>query len=55
MTSVDVHDVANSGEPIGLLAGWGRLPIQVARTLKHEGHRVFCLGIKDHADAALAD
>lgn len=40
---------------IGLLAGWGRLPIIVAESLKRQGREVFCLGIKDHADAKLRD
>jgi len=39
---------------IGLIAGWGRLPITVAAALKQQGYSVYCLGIKDHADAALA-
>ena len=41
--------------PIGLLAGWGRYPLLVARALKHSGHQVCCLGIKGHADPVLAD
>jgi UDP-2,3-diacylglucosamine hydrolase len=40
--------------PIGLLAGWGRLPIAVAEALKSRGFRVCCLGVKDHADPILA-
>ncbi len=39
---------------VGLVAGWGRYPILVAEALKQSGHRVCCLGIKDHADPALA-
>ena len=38
---------------IGLLAGWGRYPIVVAEALKRQGHQVFCLGIKGHADQSL--
>ena len=40
---------------IGLLAGWGRYPVLVAQSLKQAGHRVCCLGIKDHADPCLAE
>ncbi len=39
---------------VGLVAGWGRYPIVVAEALKRAGHRVSCLGIKDHADPNLA-
>jgi DUF1009 family protein len=40
---------------IGLLAGWGNFPVVVARALKRQGYTVYCLGIRDHADPALAD
>lgn len=40
---------------IGLLAGWGNFPVAVARALKRQGYTVYCLGIRDHADPALAD
>jgi DUF1009 family protein len=40
---------------IGLVAGWGRFPIIVAETLKRQGYRVYCLGIKDHADPRLRE
>jgi UDP-2,3-diacylglucosamine hydrolase len=40
---------------IGLIAGWGRYPIVVARALAAEGVQVVCLGVKDHADPALAE
>ncbi|MFM8250628.1 MAG: LpxI family protein [Planctomycetota bacterium] len=36
---------------IGLLAGWGRFPIIVAEALQAQGHSVYCLGVKHHADA----
>jgi DUF1009 family protein len=41
--------------PVGLLAGWGRYPLVVARTLKSLGHRVCCLGVANHADPRLAE
>lgn len=44
-----------TGEPIGLLAGWGRYPIVVAEELRRRGHRVVCTAVRDHADPALAE
>lgn len=44
--------VAHPTKRIGLVAGWGRLPVVVAMALRREGYEVYCLGIKDHADAA---
>ena len=40
---------------VGLIAGWGRYPVVLARALKKEGYEVVCLGARDHADPALAD
>jgi DUF1009 family protein len=40
---------------VGLVAGWGRLPIVVAQTLKRQGHEVYCIGIHGHADPVLAE
>jgi UDP-2,3-diacylglucosamine hydrolase len=40
---------------IGLIAGWGRFPIVVAKALASQGSKVYCLGVKDHADPALAE
>jgi hypothetical protein len=37
---------------VGLVAGWGRYPLVVARALRSAGYRVYCLGVKDHADEA---
>jgi UDP-2,3-diacylglucosamine hydrolase len=37
------------------MAGWGRFPILVAQALQQHGHKVVCLGIKEHADPALAE
>lgn len=39
---------------IGLIAGWGRYPLVVAEALVASGAEVYCLGIKDHADPAIA-
>lgn len=40
---------------VGLLAGWGRFPLDIARALRAQGSRVSCLGAKDHADPALQE
>lgn len=47
----------NSGPPsaVGLIAGWGRYPIVVAESLRRQGHRIYCVALKDHADPKLAD
>lgn len=42
-------------ERVGLLAGWGRLPIVVAETLRRQGSRVYCLGAWGHADPRLKE
>jgi len=48
---------ASTGEPrhVGLLAGWGRFPLAVAEALSARGYRVSGLGIRHHADPALAE
>lgn len=43
------------GKKIGLLAGWGDFPLDVARALKAQGYRTYCLGAADHADPKLAE
>ncbi len=40
---------------IGLVAGWGRFPILVARSLKALGYEVHCVGLAGHADPSLAE
>jgi DUF1009 family protein len=47
---------ARPGRPrrVGLIAGWGRYPLLVARALRQQGHRTYCLGVVGHADPALA-
>lgn len=42
------------GRRVGLLAGWGRFPILVAEELNRQGIEVVGLGVRDHADPALA-
>ncbi|MCP4190534.1 MAG: LpxI family protein [Planctomycetaceae bacterium] len=52
---IDVSVDQNQSERVGLVAGWGRYPIVVAEALRRQGKQVYCLGVKDHADPALAD
>ena len=40
-------------EPYGLIAGWGRFPVQVAESLMQSGHPVYCVAIREHAGAEL--
>jgi UDP-2,3-diacylglucosamine hydrolase len=40
---------------VGILAGWGRYPVVIAEALREQGYEVFVLGVKGHADPALAD
>ena len=40
-------------ERIGIIAGWGELPVIVARALKTQGAKVYCVGIAGHADPVL--
>lgn len=42
-------------QKIGMIAGWGRFPIHVAKTLTDQGHQVYCLGVHEHADPELAN
>jgi DUF1009 family protein len=39
---------------VGLMAGWGRYPLLIAQAMTRQGWQVHCLGVKEHADAALA-
>lgn len=40
--------------PFGLIAGWGRYPVLLAKALKANGYTLVCLGVHDHADPELA-
>jgi DUF1009 family protein len=40
---------------VGIMAGWGRLPLAVAESLRRQGCQVYCLGTIGHADPALAE
>ena len=45
----------HSDEPIGLLAGWGTFPFAVAQALRQQRRTIVGLGVRDHADPALAE
>jgi DUF1009 family protein len=45
---------AERAERVGLMAGWGRYPLVIAEAMTRQGFDVFCLGVKGHADPALA-
>jgi len=45
---------SGSAGRVGILAGWGRYPLVVAEGMRRQGFKVYCLGVKDHADPALA-
>ena len=40
-------------EKIGLVAGWGNFPVEVAKSLIAQGHEVHCCAISGHADPIL--
>jgi DUF1009 family protein len=40
-------------QKIGLIAGWGELPVVVAQALREQGDEVFCIGLIGHADPRL--
>ncbi len=39
---------------IGLIAGWGRYPLDVAQALRRQGMATFCLGVRGEASPELA-
>ncbi|WP_145177821.1 LpxI family protein [Rubripirellula lacrimiformis] len=48
------HHNANRSLPaIGIVAGWGSFPVEVAQQLVHSGHPVCCIAIKGHASRSL--
>ena len=50
-------DGQEGGPPrrVGLIAGWGRLPLVVAEALRRQGSQTYCLGTLGHADPRLAE
>lgn len=45
----------SSHKRIGLLAGSGRFPVAFARAARHQGHRVFCIGVQGLASGELRE
>jgi DUF1009 family protein len=39
--------------PVGLIAGWGNYPVEVAKALQRQGRCVAAVGLADHADPQL--
>ena len=48
-------DASSTADRIGLVAGWGDYPLVVARALRQQGRRVYCLGVVGHANPAIAE
>ncbi|HEV3344035.1 MAG TPA: UDP-2,3-diacylglucosamine diphosphatase LpxI [Pirellulales bacterium] len=46
--------LAEDNRRVGLMAGWGRYPLVIAEAMTRQGLQVYCLGVKQHADPALA-
>lgn len=44
---------SQSQPPVGLVAGWGRYPVEVAQAIIRDGRAVCCLAITDHASKDL--
>ncbi|TWU48595.1 hypothetical protein Poly51_44960 [Rubripirellula tenax] len=47
------HHAKHDLPPIGLVAGWGNFPVEVAQELVRSGHSVSCIAIKGHASSSL--
>ena len=50
---MDHHRRKHNIDPVGLVAGWGSFPVEVARALIQSGRGVCCIGIHGHADRQL--
>ena len=50
---MDHHRRRLDRRPIGLVAGWGAFPIEVARGAIADGHGVVCIALSDHASPSL--
>jgi DUF1009 family protein len=46
---------ASDREPVGLIAGQGRLPVLIARGVRAAGREVVCVGLRDQYDADLPE
>lgn len=47
--------IESESTPLGILAGWGKLPLRVAEAAKQEGRQLIGLGVIDHADPKLEE
>lgn len=47
------HQSDDSMSPVGLVAGWGSFPVQVAQSLIRDGRQVCCVAISGHASTDL--
>lgn len=47
------HRDVDSRPPVGLVAGWGQFPVQVAQALVRDGRHVCCVAITGHASTDL--
>lgn len=47
------HSQRNSQPPIGMIAGWGTFPVEVAQALIRDGRNVCCVAITGHASRDL--
>ena len=55
MPPINSADGHGSTEPerVGLVAGWGSFPVEVAERLASEGKQVYVIALKGHADSRL--
>ena len=53
MERASIAQIKSNLPPVGLVAGWGRFPIEVAQTLVKNGRRVCCVAITGHASTDL--
>ncbi len=55
MNAADGQIQQRNDQHFGIMAGWGQYPIVLARALRQQGHKVFTLLVKDHADPAIKE
>ena len=48
------RELVDDMETIGIVAGWGEYPINVAKSLREKGYRVVVAAIRDHASPELS-
>ncbi len=49
----DIDPPVSAKPPLGIVAGWGNFPLEVARDLRSAGHSVYIAALRDHADPML--